>query len=697
MILILSSLLLFFCTQNCSTVEIEQLIWLRGFDNCTNYIFILNNIFIEGHAFVELQNNFTSLVISTSAKPVAFQKNDFRKNLVCQTLSFIFSDAIANTRLIQTVSDASLSLKAINPSNPKRPNGTIQILPRFVFLFGPKKVFSQTIEDVKNDVFAPLWKHPFHSKIFLIKGVLIPPNHSYSFSKLEISEIFFICHLCRQWDKRRDLLPHSLTFKIAFSLADDAKTSFKQIFDSKDHEIAQNGKNITWCIPPFMKVIPRNQRLIAFQSIRSSSELLQMAPHIDELVLSIIMESISVASQVLPVPDLDYPWVYTVRGWSIAHHQTILDLEGFSFITCDGIYQSLSYGAYLKPFQTEVWAALAFSIASSIFLLVGLVNSLKVYGKWHGLPRDEFGIQSVLFTLIALLLETEIFIGSIGKSKHFRLFMFTWLFASLILSTAYRGDNISTVIVPSTSQKLFEKFGQLQGFRLYTEELHSRAEEGHPPAQNRRSMLGYAFQVYVMNRYGTDVMKKVEKGYNVTVTESFQNPTLLKVVSAEDLKVLSLYKNIIPVDAAGKNGLQIARSHTQNCSKTAYVAHDSVTNDLLLALQTSPERTFYMGKESLFSLPNTLTFSKSGGDHLSRRADAVVRSGIYNHWNRLIQYKKKLSEKRKVVLQNTPNNDEVTISLQSNIVTLFIILLALLTLSFIVFCLEVNTAYLFTE
>jgi hypothetical protein len=168
----------------------------------------------------------------------------------------------------------------------------------------------------------------------------------------------------------------------------------------------------------------------------------------------------------------------------------------------------------LKPFQVDVWVALIVSVLVSTILIVQLVNGLRLKCGWHDLVpvgNSEFTFTlPAFFTLFALLMDTEVYMGGVAKSKRFRWFIFAWLFGSLILRTAYRGGNISTVIVPPVSMNILTSFAQLRGFSLYTKasstgRLQSRTEASL--GTSVKSRAGMAFQKYLAWKYGLNVKR----------------------------------------------------------------------------------------------------------------------------------------------------------------------------------------------
>jgi hypothetical protein len=137
-------------------------------------------------------------------------------------------------------------------------------------------------------------------------------------------------------------------------------------------------------------------------------------------------------------------------------------------------------------------------------------------------------------------MDTEVYMGGVAKSKRFRWFIFAWLFGSLILRTAYRGDNISTVIVPPVSMNILTSFAQLRGFSLYTKasstgRLQSRTEASL--GTSVKSRAGMAFQKYLAWKYGLNVLKIIENDAKSNEGNYFG------VKSRRDVTLIKLYKS----------------------------------------------------------------------------------------------------------------------------------------------------------
>jgi len=740
-------------------LQLQNTNWLKGFENCSNYLFLFQEVSLAfDSSFKHLHAEsglYLTLAIYDNADIVHQVKEDYRKFLNCQTISLAYANLDSDLKhLERTVELITINMMDMNPVSAKVPNGTIQVLPTTYFLIGPSH------DSLSNDKFIlslfTLWSHPFKTKIFTIEvytneksGLAIPNLHSIS----------FVCHICNFWKNVNKSPPgphypksipggptttslstsspqhpkNNPTLKSpqrpkhtapAFSpnylriayrpnfvkIEVDVKSECPEVLvvgcrgrmDTIEQIVTQSGRNISYWIPSFIKFIPNIDRLYNMLKHRSTFyEAVKTKPHLDEVIMATLLESVG-REKLSSSMDVLSPWIAPVKGTSAAFASVFTRAEGFKFLTCDGLHlQGISLSSYLLPFQGEVWLGVILSIVWSCGIVSILVNTLKTQCGWRNIVPEnnsEFSFNSLFFTISALLLETDVVVGVITKSRRFRWFMFSWLFGSLILSTAYKGDNISTVIVPQISTRLFQSFNQLIGFTLYTngwvfpKPPPTNGSSASPsqfninkPDGNMQSSLSMQFGRYISWKYGRDKLDEVD---------SQDIPSLDFVSSEMDETLIKLYKSlrVTPIGAKGNasdDGIPTILNLLGSCHKTTLVADQDDIDLILEKLKTSKalsiRHKFYAGSDVLLPQPYTWSFSKNAGNYLPRRIQILFHSGIIDLWERLI-VKNKLAN---LQLDDNRWSDQKPISLQSNIITIFVILMTFCGICVVVLLVEI--------
>jgi hypothetical protein len=676
--------------------HLRDITWLKGFENCTNHIFLFNRIkfgvtetaFTPSHE----NDNYLTVGLYDNADRISKVTKDYRKNLFCQTVSIVYSNTVEElNRLEDTISNITIQMKDMNPIAAKSPNGTIQVLPTYYFLVGPEFIAN------KSFIMAlfRLWGHQFRTFIFHIEASLEIDQDQF----VPMYETFcFICLHCEVWNSgsaftSKMFSPNLLKFNLStpYKCPYFNSVGCRLEMDLLSSKITLSGQNLSWLIPVFGK-FPFN--LPKLRNLSSNKlkfhEVLGMKPHFDEVIMSILIEDVPKLST--KMKDIFSPWISVVRGSSPAFTTIIFGENGLTFLTCHGGYRGISFGSYLKPFQTEVWLALIFSVLISVTLFVILLRVLRTHYGWHDIVphgNSEFTFGSVFFTVFALLMETEVYIGVVSKHKRFRWFMFAWLFGSLILSTAYRGDNISNIIVPSVSTSPLSSFSQLVGFTLYVkssvgggagEIIQSKMKRDY--GTSITSGVGMAFQKYLAWKYGSTAIAQIENDTNGI--NSF------RVTSERDLTLIQLYKSLVNKEMGSKRDIehQVLHPLLRHCNKTVFVADNAEVDYMLVNLKSLDDsKKYYRGSELLFPQFDTWTFTKVGGDYFPRRLTGLIVSGIFGFWQKMI-LKSNLGESLTMEQDENFGEEPKPISLQSNIIAIFFVFVALCIFTSFVFLLE---------
>jgi hypothetical protein len=119
---------------------IRDITWLKGFENCSNYLlFLFNHIQLELPRDIFSSNlepwnlgSYFTLRIYDNSDRIGKVKRDYRKNLFCQTVSIVYSDQTTDLHVIQNaIQQLTIPKSDLNPISAETPNGTIQVLPSY--------------------------------------------------------------------------------------------------------------------------------------------------------------------------------------------------------------------------------------------------------------------------------------------------------------------------------------------------------------------------------------------------------------------------------------------------------------------------------------------------------------------------------------------------------------------------------------
>jgi len=118
----------------------------------------------------------------------------------------------------------------------------------------------------------------------------------------------------------------------------------------------------------------------------------------------------------------------------------------FNFLTCDLSEALIDFGAFLKPFDGQVW------------LFLGLVV-LVCSGFLVMLLRSKRQTENVLLLLYSALVEHGYhFRGSVLSLPSFNVFLTVFLFMSIVLTNGYKGIVITNIIAPLTGRQHISTF-----------------------------------------------------------------------------------------------------------------------------------------------------------------------------------------------------------------------------------------------
>lgn len=224
-------------------IELRDLKFLNGFETCRNTLFLFNTSFYPDphHG----NSNLTTVSIFTSGEIIAKQQTDFRKYLLCQTISFVYTDLFNSNQHFQIFSTAKQITATIIEFTPFAlktwVRSSIQLLPRYIFLISTNQPVANMLDFAKSPL-HPLWNQAMKSSFFEVIGTL--DNNVISFNN---PQFYFICHHCNVWKYKWHPTFNMMTPDYP-NLARSPVTpgiSNRHHLDQAESQVTRDGQNLT--------------------------------------------------------------------------------------------------------------------------------------------------------------------------------------------------------------------------------------------------------------------------------------------------------------------------------------------------------------------------------------------------------------------------------------------------------------------
>ncbi|CAL8146093.1 unnamed protein product [Orchesella dallaii] len=163
------------------------------------------------------------------------------------------------------------------------------------------------------------------------------------------------------------------------------------------------------------------------------------------------------------------------RPWAVDFPSKIL-----RFVSCGRAQKNLGFYHLISVFEAPVWLFIIFTMlipAPLLYFLSNLQRSKTVQNL-----AVKIAIHSVMAPLKALLEQGDPFsMNEVDHVPSFRWFMVPYLFCILVLSNAYKNENVYSLITPRepTPYTQFEQLVQ-DGFKVFTRGYFREFKPGSP-------------------------------------------------------------------------------------------------------------------------------------------------------------------------------------------------------------------------
>ncbi|CAL8126136.1 unnamed protein product [Orchesella dallaii] len=676
---------------------LQRFNWLKDFGNCYNFILALDGV---QYVPTNPQQKFDTLV------PYVYYRNlktsipyRFQRWTTCQTLSIVLNldyyMSIKNTsnevrnafnvlgfyganaclpfgHLCSVVQHNLFEAPLKSSSIHQRPLGMYPLQILFIL---PDSTANSKFTEL---AFDPKFKtNPFFQTHYRItfpvqERTEVSDNALYAILVEESAclEITFMCKYCNTSGKS---YPHDV-YPFTDFKSECSSTDFQNIMSNLYFDATGNGKKLIYYRYMYLassQIFPEIidlQTIRGIQNAKSISEIWSKTPRptIDQIIASILLEDVNVIDNFTARPNEDRSILAIGSDPHLNVSFGILKMSSnsFNFITCDEM-KSIDLLVLLRSFKLAVWL---FLLASILLTLLFMRVSISIISRFF--ESDEtntFCPCSVILYITALLLSTVVDTKEVSAKKNLRGFFISWLITTIVISNAYRGDIYAKTTAPAKTFKL-ETFHQLAGFQLFSKQN----------CEQKWSNNSYNF--FGCTEFGSRVSTLLFRSlglnnylYLFTITSnwssSFRDPKVLETIEFtskqdEETTHLLFQTNHAPPQI----NTSIVHDLIGKCKKTAYIGKQMEIKKMVHAFHIEGKTFMYSGKARFLEMSSVWYAQESGGYYMKERMSYLEESGIYNFWSGWMD--KLLDEEGigSIVARK--------ISLTSNIIVIFFVMLA---------------------
>lgn len=320
------------------------------------------------------------------------------------------------------------------------------------------------------------------------------------------------------------------------------------------------------------------------------------------------------------------------------------------FISCGkGELTSISLTNLTSTFQTKVWISIILSaVAVSATILASLAANLQKMD----ISRYFLSVMQVLLEQSSAFVSEEVF------RARLKMVVGTYLIMGIVLSNAYKNDNVYTMLTPRRLIP-YEKFEKLvqDGFSIFTRILGLLGDEGMFKADLLQTIrINKSFDVRVVTEVGR-AMERLQRLVSLNVTENGDPETVTRIISGTALVKLGILNktrfhpgittdvrklldtnDIATIKSEKKKELiALEYKHLLNslktCNRTAVILPEHMCWESGRALKRNHSlKSVYIGKESYSDINWIFVLSGYVPPHIIRRVKTLGASGIWQMW-----------------------------------------------------------------
>jgi len=355
-----------------------------------------------------------------------------------------------------------------------------------------------------------------------------------------------------------------------------------------------------------------------------------------------------------------------------------IQTSSFGFLNCMFKTRSVDFVVYMKALEIEVWILLGLSLLVSWTYLQILFHIKKI-------------AENGLLLLYSYLLEHGYHIcKKLEGQRAFNIFLTIFLLMGIVLSNGYKGIVITGVTAPLQETRIstFEEVVALNYTILPTIQ---------PVVLNVARLAGPFTRKYILE---TNPDHLFAFSYLSIALKNFEKLIISLNTSSPQTRLFESIRSRIltwptRIETIFYHGME---TEFLKCNNSVLV--DRVDELKMIELKLNlivnsdgsrTNRSIYMGKSSILSQGTGVTVPNTVWDQnlFTRRVGAIIESGIYNKWQEMRDLEIENVHRRMEALTGEP----IRLSLDSNILTLFVICSLFILFYVVIFIQEVQSGH----
>jgi hypothetical protein len=367
--------------------------------------------------------------------------------------------------------------------------------------------------------------------------------------------------------------------------------------------------------------------------------------------------------------------------------------EAFNFLTCDNVKKKSDFMAYLEPFDARTWFGTIISLA-----IYSSGMATLIYRK-QKISLIDICVRSLLtnFSLLTGIANTSVKLLTKNHMNATRILMLFWSIATFILCIIYSSLVTSNVIAPSTLVSPWTDYKQLgrftKVFGLNNEEMlrmdriskHNKSDHIYRlvfPTGSKVSRLWFTdMQTQLLSIYNNQT-----KDCDFVFSDSLTCPAFRK----------KLYKFINSYRYAVRTNFQKLKEILSVCTNTAYVDTETSIDQVLQIFKQDKSVPTMVKGNSFFQQSHywTMSYTWLLRKLMVSRLQLFTTSGIIAFWERFCSKYCKQRPEHSAIHTPVMNSQDRTFKsqeLESNLTSLFFLILIMSTIS--IFCFVVECCF----
>jgi hypothetical protein len=358
--------------------------------------------------------------------------------------------------------------------------------------------------------------------------------------------------------------------------------------------------------------------------------------------------------------------------------------ESIKFLTCDGaIRETISFIGFISAFDISSW------LVCLILWFLSIMTYLAIYAVKRNSVSEirELRVLEAIENVGRILLEQgDILLDKYPKEVSILFLSGSWVLMGMVLSNAYKGNNIKELSAPRRLQ-LVHRFEQLyeKNFTLYM--YPSRRLDGMYRGIELNDMKIPTDQKWRLKdtnngrlglTFGGDqsvIGDELEELVNGLRWRAFQekNGSGLKVTFQRQIdKFADLYNHVIEIPWEYHNGSNLTPFDVAlSCNQSAYGDWTSKIQVMKIKMeQLKPDRHVVESTEGIVQKRMGWVMRKWFDGGILRRVAALVESGIVEEW-KMLDLRLQKMKIRKEAKEEMSEDEPIVIGLEHNVSTVF--------------------------